>query len=220
MAKISFKNKNNNRQQSPPRRNQEEGKKQPIRGLSASSRLRFQRELASINFIEFGGRILWITLTYPAGKWPKDPEGWKKHLDNLRKRFERKYGDTPGFWRLELQNKTGEFDPHFHLILFMDESRLTLNRLKGVRDFVAEAWYEVCGKISKEHLSAGTQVKEVKTREYWERLTKYVTKKEKSNDKLPKTGKVWGVWRKEGLPVNQETVQILFYDAIKIRRWF
>jgi hypothetical protein len=34
------------------------------------------------------------------------------------------------------------------------------------------------------------------------------------------TGRVWGAWKEELLPVQWETVQVSLKDAYRIRRWF
>ncbi len=195
------------------------GKRAMVKGLSNPSRLRFMRELASVNFSKIQGRELFATLTFPRDKWLPDPKIWKRNRQNLKQRLDRKYGKTSGFWRLELHGKDGSLHPHFHLLLVLDQTRISNKALADIRAFVANAWYEVCGKISDDHLLAGTQVTKVGSRRDWDHLTKYIAKKEKLQDESLMTGRVWGVWSKDLLPIEHETVQISLADAIRIRRW-
>ncbi len=103
--------------------------------------------------------------------------------------------------------------------MYLDQARISNKVLAEFRAFVANAWYEICGKISDDHLLAGTQVKRVRSRRDWEHLTKYIGKKEKLQDKSLMTGRVWGVWSKDLLPIELETVKINEADGYKIRRW-
>jgi hypothetical protein len=94
------------------------GTKGKVKGFSRVSRRNLLRRLASINrtaFNAFKGRLLSITLTYPA-EYPQDPEVCKGHLKAFRKRLERRYGKFAAFWRLGIQRR-GAF--HFHLLLFV-----------------------------------------------------------------------------------------------------
>ncbi len=195
------------------------GNREAVRGLSASSRLRLLRELAKINFSKIKGRVLFVTLTFPRDKWPPDPKIWKRNLQKLKYRLDRKYGKISGFWRLELHSKDGNLHPHFHSLMVLDQARISNKVLAEFRAFVANAWYEVCGKISDDHLLAGTQVIRVRSRIDWDHLTRYVGKKEKLQDKSLMTGRVWAVWFKDLLPIELEVVEISLADAFKIRRW-
>ncbi len=195
------------------------GTRAVVKGLSNSSRLRFMREMASIDFSKIRGRLLFATLTFPKNRWPSDPEMWKRNLQKLKQRLDRKYGKISGFWRLELHGQDGTLHPHFHLLLVLDQARISNEALADIRAFVANAWYMICGKISDDHLLAGTQVKRVRSRRDWLRLTKYIAKKEKLQDESLMTRRVWGVWSKDLLPIELEVVKIKIEDAFKIRRW-
>lgn len=190
-----------------------------VKGLSNSSRLRFMREMASINLSKIKGKVLFTTLTYPRDKWSHDPKIWKKHLQKFKQRLDRKYGKTSGFWRLELHGQDGNLHPHFHLLLILEKSRISNKALADIRAFVANAWYEVCGKISDDHLLAGTQMTRVRSQKDWLCLTKYIGKKEKLQNESLMTGRVWGIWSRDLLPIEHETVKISFADAIRLRRW-
>ncbi len=163
--------------------------------------------------------MLFVTLTYPENKWSPEPKVWKRSLQKFRQRLERKYGEIAGFWRLELASDDGNLRPHFHLLLVLDQVRISNKALANFRAFIANAWYEASGKISDDHLLAGTQVLRVRSQQDWLRLTKYIGKKEKLQDSSLKTSNAWGVWRDDLLPIEREVVEINLADAIRIRRW-
>ncbi len=195
----------------------DEGKRKIATGLSDSARLRFLRKMATVNFFKIKGKVLFLTLTYPKNKWSTNPRVLKRNLQNFRKRLERKYRKVSGFWRLELSGKNGNLNPHFHLLLLGQD--LSNKALADIRVFVANSWYEACGKLSDDHLLAGSRVERVKSRrEDWDHVTKYIGKKEKLKDEAPETGNVWGTWRTGLLPIELETVKISLTDAVKIRR--
>lgn len=248
----------------PKKKKKGGGKRNEVRGLSRQSRLRLLRELASIDFRKCAGKVQVVTLTYPAAKCPDDPDQWKRHLQKFKQRLERRYEKIPGFWRLELRRgDPSALHPHFHLLLFMDK-RLSHKELTEFRGFVAKSWYEACGKLSEDHLLAGTQVKRVQSRRDWGRLTKYLAKKEElqehssstgtpSDDQLVvgtrvetirsrrgwgragryvakkeelqkeqplPTGRVWGMWNKDLLPITWREVELPLKEAMNTRRVF
>ena len=101
-----------------------------IKGFSKVSRRTLLRRFASINrtaFSAFKGRLISVTLTYPA-EYPEDPHLCKRHLEAFHKRLERRYGRFAAFWRMGIQ-KRGAF--HFHLLLFVPLS------FGSVRELVA-----------------------------------------------------------------------------------
>jgi hypothetical protein len=133
-------------------------------------------------------------------------------LKALRKRLTRRFGEFPAYWRLGIQGR-GAW--HFHLLLFVPPS---FGSVAEVRNFIAHSWYEICGKLSEGHLLAGTHVEEVRS---WSRATSYIEKYVAKPEQFPEgveTGRVWGVWNKELLPVQWETVKVTLKDAYRIRR--
>jgi hypothetical protein len=185
-----------------------------VRGFSRASRTNLLRRLASINrraFRAFKGRLISITLTYPH-EYPEDPELCKNHLKALRKRLQRKYGDFAAFWRLGIQQR-GAW--HFHLLLFAGPS---IGSVGELRRFISSSWYEVTGKVSEGHLRAGTRVEAVKK---WKQATSYVERYMAKPEEFPEglgTGRIWGVWNEELLPVRWETAKVSLQDAFRIRR--
>jgi hypothetical protein len=185
-----------------------------VRGFSRESRRNLLLRLASINrraFRAFKGRMIFVTLTYPR-EYPEYPERCKRHLKALRKRLERRYKSFAAFWRLGIQRR-GAW--HFHLLLFVGPS---IGSVDELRRFISSSWYEVTGKVSEGHLRTGTHVEPVKR---WKEATSYVERYLAKVEEFPEglqTGRIWGIWNKELLPVRWETVQVSLRDAFKIRR--
>jgi hypothetical protein len=213
VSTLSFEDTTTKNQLGPLKRHGR-GMRDRVRGFSRTSRRNLLRRLASINrsaFKAFKGRIIFVTLTYP-GEYPQDPELCKRHLKALRKRLQRKYKSFAAFWRLGIQ-KRGAW--HFHLLLFVGPSFGPIDEL---RCFISSSWYEVTGKVSQGHLRAGTRVEAVKR---WKEATSYVERYMAKPEEFPEglqTGRIWGVWNEELLPVQWETVQVSLKDAIRIRR--
>jgi hypothetical protein len=185
-----------------------------VRGLSRISRRNLLRRLASINrsaFRAFKGRMIFVTLTYPR-EYPEDSEVCKNHLKALRKRLQRKCGDFGGFWRLGIQMR-GAW--HFHLLLFVGPS---IGPIGELRRFISSSWYEVTGKVSEGHLRAGTRVEAVKK---WKEATSYVERYMAKPEEFPEgmqTGRIWGIWNAQLLPVRWQTVEVNLKDAFRIGR--
>jgi hypothetical protein len=150
-------------------------------------------------------------LTYPH-EYPEDPEVCKNHLKALRRRLQRTFGEFAGFWRLGIQER-GAW--HLHLLLFVGPS---VGPVDELRRFISSSWYEVTGKVSEGHLRTGTRVEAVKR---WKQATSYVERYMAKPEEFPEglqTGRIWGIWNEELLPVRWETVQVSLKDAFRIRR--
>jgi hypothetical protein len=116
------------------------------------------------------------------------------------------------FWRLGIQRRGAL---HFHLLLFVGPSFGTVGEL---RRFISSSWYEVTGKVSEGHLRTGTHVEAVKR---WKQATSYVERYMAKPEEFPEglnTGRIWGVWNPNLLPVQWETTQVSLRDAFRIRR--
>jgi hypothetical protein len=213
VSTLSFQDTTPSNHCSPPTR-YGGGIRDRVRGFSRASRRNFLSRLASINrsaFRAFRGRIIFVTLTYPK-QYPEDPELCKRHLKALRKRLQGKYESFAAFWRLGIQ-KRGAW--HFHLLLFAGPSFGPVGEL---RRFISSSWYEVTGKVSEGHLRAGTRVEGVKK---WREVTSYVERYMAKPEEFPEglqTGRIWGVWNPNLLPVQWERVEVSLRDAFRIRR--
>jgi hypothetical protein len=87
-----------------------------------------------------------------------------------------------------------------------------------LRRFISSSWYEVTGKVSEGHLRVGTRVEAVRR---WREATSYVERYLAKAEGFPKglqTGRIWGVWNEELLPVHWQTTQVSLRDAFRIRR--
>jgi hypothetical protein len=116
------------------------------------------------------------------------------------------------FWRLGIQQR-GAW--HFHLLLFLGQS---FGSLKELRRFVSSSWHEATGKVSEGHLRVGTRVEAVRR---WKEATSYAERYVAKPEGFPEgveTGRIWGIWNEEFLPVRWETVGVGLRDAYRIRR--
>lgn len=190
------------------------GIRDKVKGFSRTSRRNLLRRLASINrsaFRTFRGRIIFVTLTYPH-EYPEDPEQCKRHLKALRKRLQREFKSFAAFWRMGIQKRAAW---HFHLLLFIGPSFGPIGEL---RRFISSSWYEVTGKISEGRLRTGTRVEAVRK---WREATSYVERYMAKPEEFPQglqTGRIWGIWNEELLPIRWETAQVSLRDAFRIRR--
>jgi hypothetical protein len=161
---------------------------------------------------------LFITLTYPKG-CRIDTVAAKRHdLQAFKKQFERQYGKHGAVWRMEFCDRI----PHFHLLVFFP-NHLVISKalLAEIREWVARTWWEVCGRISEEHLRAGTSVERPRS---LVRTMKYISKAEPSQissspgEGSPRhAGRRWGVWRKELLPIAWVETRVSLKDAFQLR---
>lgn len=148
-----------------------------------------------------------ITLTYP-GQYPACAKEWKRHLDTLLKRLQRKYMVQAVIWKLEPQKRGA---PHYHLLAFTSGSI--------DRTWVAQAWYEVVGSQRIEHLLAGTQCDPIKS---WRGVICYASKylAKVVEESLPNfwstAGRWWGVRGK--LPIQAITQTLTRSEGFKVRR--
>ena len=101
------------------------------------------------------------------------------------------------------------------MLLFMGPS---IGPVSELRRFISSSWHEVTGKVSEGHLRAGTRVEAVKK---WKQATSYVERYMAKAEEFPEglqTGRIWGVWNEELLPVQWEKVEVSLRDAFRIRR--
>ena len=85
-------------------------------------------------------------------------------------------------------------------------------------DLVVWDSYLVTRKISEGHLLAGTCVETIRK---WKETTSYVERYMAKPEAFPEgleTGRIWGVWNEQLLPVQWETVEVSLRDAFRIRR--
>ena len=190
-------------------------KRSQIKGYSGPSRLRLCRTLASI---PRDSKALFVTLTYPKG-CRIDTKSAKRHdLQAFKKQFERHYGKHAAVWRMEFCDGI----PHFHLLLFFPKHLIISKALLAeIREWVARTWWEVCGRISEEHLRAGTSVERPRS---LVRTMKYISKAEPSQissspweGPTRHAGRRWGVWRRALLPVEWVETSVSLEDAFKLR---
>jgi hypothetical protein len=104
---------------------------------------------------------------------------------------------------------------HFHLLLFVGPS---IGPVGELRRFISSSWHEVTGKVSEGHLRAGTRVETIRK---WKEATSYVERYMAKPEEFPEglqTGRIWGIWNEDLLPVRWETVEVSLRDAFRFRR--
>lgn len=201
-----------------------------IRGrITEFSRGSRKRMLEFVNSIDQAavpvGRLLFVTLTYPGQDveawgqpWPKRPEQWEGHLKAFGKRLERFLrSEVPAIWKKEFQQRGA---PHFHLLLLVPAGR----SLDELRAWVSLNWYEVVGSGQETHRASGTQVDRVNTwRGVMSYAAKYLGKSSRLVDQetgeIRAVGRFWGVWRREGFPVQFREVTLSRGQWCQCRRW-
>ena len=192
------------------------GRRSKIERFSPGSRLRLCRTLAPI---PRASKALFATFTFPKD-FRIAPETAKRLLENWRKRFERKYGEHAVVWKLEFRDGT----LHFHLLIFFDRHlAISKARMAEIREWVAYAWWDVCGRTSVTQLEAGTRVERPRS---LPRTMMYVSKGERlpedtsssSDAPPPHAGRRWGVLRRNRLPVVWVEMRISRKDAFQLRR--
>ncbi len=73
-----------------------------------------------------------------------------------------------------------------------------------IREFVRNAWWEVCGELSRQHYDAGTRVERLRSyRGTMSYIAKYMGKMEGNNLKV---GRWWGIMGRDNLPMAEVIV--------------
>lgn len=207
------------------------GMREECKGFSVNSRRRLIQKMAQWNLN--GLFAYFITLTYPL-LYAADWKIWKRDLDTLFKRLERKYPELVGCcWRVEYQRRGA---PHFHLIAVCSKAceNLVLFRMQ-----IAEMWAEIVAegyRISggdmvayaperEKHLRAGTGIEAVQGRkQLMAYVSKYLAKIDQANAP-DEWGRSWGFRNINGKldfsPV--DVIEVDYCEAVQlkrcIRRW-
>lgn len=186
-----------------------------ITEFSKGSRRRFMLKLAEVDRAVLP---LFCGLTFPDEYFDHtgDPAHWKICLKRFIERFKRRFPSGSFFWRLELMPRksgkhVGQVFPHFHLIVYgVDYADLL--------GWLSAAWYESCGKLSLDHLIAGTRVEKIANpRHLSAYVSKYMAKPAKFTLEI---GRVWGVVRIELIPwVRALLCQLTENEAVRLIRY-
>ena len=133
---------------------------------------------------------LFVTMTYP-GEFDLDPREWKRDLDTFFKRLRRRFPQASAVWKLEPQQRGA---PHYHLFIWGVHEIL-------LREWIAQAWYEVVNSGDHWHYLKGTRVEAVRSwagvRSY---AAKYMGKEQKRQEGWDFPGRWWGVFNAAKLP--------------------
>jgi len=135
-------------------------KRGTIHTFSRNSRRRLMRLLATV---KKDVRPVLVTLTYPDSYEDyENSASWKRDLRAFEHRFRRAFPGASFIWRLEIVERksgvhVGKAKPHFHLLVFGCA-------YQSLRKWVPQAWFEAVGTGDWQHLNAGTQVSQVRSR--------------------------------------------------------
>ncbi len=203
---------------------------------SNKSRSKMLERFSTLDFTPFEDEsniIAFLTLTYPSDWLNVAPtsRSAKRHLLNLRKRFEREFSRPfYALWKMEFQRRGA---PHFHLLAPVPKG-------PEFRLWLSKNWTEVVNHPDEleraKHLLAGTGVDKAKgiAADSAHRISYYFSKHSSAN-KGPKeyqntppdewvltgaVGRFWGYW---GLNVATTLVAVSEADALfiarSLRRW-
>lgn len=115
---------------------------------------------------------LMLTLTY-TDDVSHDPETWQRHLDNLRRTISRKFPQSWWVWRVEPQEQTGK--PHYHIVGSLGDTMSS----DDFWHWLHPHWCRIIG-VDPKDAQFSTRVKAITTD--MEKLSRYMTKHEDSND--------------------------------------
>lgn len=184
--------------------------------------LRSHAKVNSDKVLEEGA--IFVSLTFPNDLWIEDAaDFWRRARESFKRRLDRRDQKaekrTLGSWRLELADERSPYDlhPHYHCILI---SGLAKRPIQEVRAWIAQQWSESCGRLSDDHLKAGTSVEEIETRLDWLKGSKYVGKRETLQVPIPVTGRACGWWgwsRIEESFIDPEPKKLSREEAIELR---
>jgi hypothetical protein len=193
--------------------------------FSPRSRRRILEKINQINKTKIFGSIIFSTLTYPR-IFPTSHTRVKRDLDSFFKRIDRTFEGVFAIWRLEYQVEGGtkRGAPHFHLLLFFRNTKISQERIQHIRKWFAQNWFEVVNSGDIKHLHAGTQVDFMKS---WRGVTRYVSKylAKVSQSGVPDImqdlpGRFWGIYFREQMPIDRSDFDIDENTYFKVRRIF
>jgi len=184
------------------------GRRGNVAGCSRAAR---KRLLCKIHTVRRDAALpKFVTLTFPD--FFPTPAQAKKVLDNLFKRWKRKWPKTSAIWRMEeIDRKSGanagQVAPHFHLLVWGHFDAVT----------AARDWFEVNGESDYAHLSHGTDAQDL---ESWGGAVFYCAKYIAAVDESPRqSGRTWGTHNKAALPTGPASRRVVpFHEAFRILR--
>ena len=175
-----------------------------VQGFSRKSRLNMMR---TVSRLDSARKPLFFTLTYPD-EFENNLDGHEikeVHLKKFWKRLIYHSLEVSAIWKLEYKERksgkhVGKLYPHFHLLVW----GLYDVDIEIIREFVRNAWWEVCGELSRQHYDAGTRVERLRSyRGTMSYIAKYMGKMEGNNLKV---GRWWGIMGRGNLPLAEVIV--------------
>jgi hypothetical protein len=152
-----------------------------------------------------------VTLTFPD--FFPTQEDAKRLLDNLFKRWKRRWPKVSAIWRMEVKDRKsgsnkGQVAPHFHLLVWGG-----IDMAQASKD-----WFEVNGESDYAHLKHGTDGQALKS---WKGAVFYCAKYcAKKDDGAQTDGRIWGIHNRAAFPADREprTILCTVREACRFRR--
>lgn len=192
------------------------GKRGTVKGFTADARRRLMYEL---NTIKSEILPVYSVLTFPDEYYPNNTNGlaMRNLIKAFRMRILRKYPQSGSIYRREFEDRksglyVGEVFPHINILTWgVDQLEF--------RDWVKVNWWEVCGKLSQDHLQAGTYTKLIESRrQMFYYMSKYIAKVDARG--LPNFGNWWGYINKAGIPFDSPIeIELNDHQARKMVRY-
>jgi hypothetical protein len=208
------------------------GKRERIYGLSRPARRRFLRLAMSLDLRRSAiSLMLTYPDNFPEDpkQWQNHLNALKKcllrHFSQMSRNAQgkREYkSEFSAFWRIEFtirqsgEISKGQLVPHMHIVLFLNNQEPAKFPRKWLKEFwqwLSKIWNRIINNHSKEYQKARIDVKilRIRRKKSVEYFLRYIAKpdyKDKPSDfdiaeYYPMgTGRVWGVWCKENLPMS------------------
>ena len=184
-----------------------------VNGLSKKSRRKLFNYILRL---ENRPGFYFVTLTY-SKDYDTNYETWKKQLHRLYSSLLYHYPKMGFLWKLEFQQRGA---PHFHLLMYVP----SIPERQELRDLIRNSWYRIVGIKSKSFRQWGTDVKEVKDiKGSGFYLAMYQTKDTYIPEDM-KTGRMWGVYGRNKMPMSEQGTDVLSLDKYRIlkricRKW-
>lgn len=213
-----------------------------VTSWSRKSRANMRRTLAALDYAPLfaEGRIpAMITLTYP-GDWltvAPAPSVCKRHVDLLRKRYQRAWGHKlVAVWKREFQRRGA---PHYHLFMTPPVGKSNGGRGLGFGEWLSQTWAAIVAHPDaderRRHVLAGTGINYGKGTRMSDprRMATYFAKhgvysaKDYQNDAPAEwadsgegVGRFWGYWGLERAVSEVEVTEVEALAAARtMRRW-
>jgi hypothetical protein len=201
------------------------GKRKQVYGLGAQSHRRLLRHVMALDLRQ---SVITFGLMYP-NNFPEDPKQWHRHLEALKMRLVRRFSkkilndqgkkkyeaEFAAIWRIGFElRKSGKGEPravpNIHIGLYLkghEPAQLSRQWMGEFMEWLENSWDRIIGNQDKRHEQTSTclYVFAHEEKEDVEFFFRYMAKPDTFDiaEYYPVgTGRVWGMWYKESLPMS------------------